>query len=298
MKLTPLLTAPFTVTFTLPVVAPVGTVTTIWVGLQLVGVAATFWLLNVTNVLVPLLDPKLVPLMVTDDPSAEVLGDKLVIAGRMSKLVDAVFPPTVTDSTWKPVATPLGTGATICVLLQLLGVAVTSPKVTVLLPWLAPKLLPEIVTEVPTAPEVGDVLMPPELTVKLMPLLAVPFTVTFTFPVLACCGTVTMIFVLLQLVGVAAMLSSLNITRLLPCVVPKLVPVIVTGVPTGPEVGDKLLMVGGPVTVKLTPLLAAPPTVTTTFPVLALAGTAATICVLFQLLGVAAVPLNATVLLP
>src|SRR5260370_40038235 len=51
-------------------------------------------------------------------------------------------------------------------------------------------------------------------------------------------------------------------------------------------------------TVKVTPLLATPPTVTTTFPVVAPAGTAATMLVGLQLVGVAAVPLKLTVLLP
>ena len=46
----------------------------------------------------------------------------------------------------------------------------------------------------------------------------------------------------LQLVGVAAV--PLNVTVLVPGVPPKLVPVIVTDVPIGPEVGDKLLMLG------------------------------------------------------
>jgi len=53
-----------------------------------------------------------------------------------------------------------------------------------------------------------------------------------------------------------------------------------------------------PETVKLTPLLATPPTVTTTFPVVAPAGTGATMLVALQLVGVAVVPLNFTVLVP
>jgi hypothetical protein len=53
---------------------------------------------------------------------------------------------------------------------------------------------------------------------------------------------------------------------------------------------------GGRVTVKVTPLLAVPPTVTTTLPVVAPAGTA--MLVVLQLVGVAAVPLNVTVLVP
>jgi hypothetical protein len=54
----------------------------------------------------------------------------------------------------------------------------------------------------------------------------------------------------------------------------------------------------GVVTVKFTPLLATPPTVTTTFPVVAPLGTGTTILVGPQLVGVPAVPLNVTVLVP
>jgi hypothetical protein len=76
---------------------------------------------------------------------------------------------------------------------------------------------------------------------------------------------------------------------------PKFVPVIVTAVPTAPEVGDRFVIVGADVTVKLTPLLATPPTVTTTFPVVAPAGTDVTMLVALQLVVVAVVPLNVTV---
>jgi hypothetical protein len=51
-------------------------------------------------------------------------------------------------------------------------------------------------------------------------------------------------------------------------------------------------------TVKDDPLLACPPTVTTTFPVIAPTGTVTTMLVALQLDAVAAVPLKATVLLP
>jgi hypothetical protein len=74
---------------------------------------------------------------------------------------------------------------------------------------------------------------------------------------------------------------------------------MVTEVPTGPEVGDRLVIVGnGTVTVKLTPLLACPPTATTTFPVVAPLGTGAAMLVALQLAGVAAVPLKVMVLVP
>jgi len=78
--------------------------------------------------------------------------------------------------------------------------------------------------------------------------------------------------------------------------VPNVLPLIVTDVPTPPDVGDKLLILG--VTVKLTALLTCPPTVTKTGPVVAPAGTGATILVALQELGVAVVPLNVTTLLP
>ena len=74
---------------------------------------------------------------------------------------------------------------------------------------------------------------------------------------------------------------------------------MVTEVPTAPEVGLRLEILGAEVfTVKLIPLLAAPPTVTTTFPLVAPAGTGATMLVALQLVGVAATPLNFTVLVP
>jgi hypothetical protein len=56
-----------------------------------------------------------------------------------------------------------------------------------------------------------------------------------------------------------------------PCVVPKLVPVIVNDEPTTPEVGDRVVMPGA--TVNGTPLLATPTAVTTTLPVVAPVGT-------------------------
>src|SRR5438045_4225636 len=69
-----------------------------------------------------------------------------------------------------------------------------------------------------------------------------------------------------------------------------------------PLEGAVMLTVGGVVsllvTVKLTPLLATPPTVTTTLPVVAPLATGATMLVALQLVGVAATPLNFTVLVP
>jgi len=136
------------------------------------------------------------------------------------------------------------------------------------------------------------------LTVNDTPLLVTPPTVTTTLPVVAPVGTGATMLVALQLVGVAVV--PLNVTVLGPCDALKFVPAIVTEVPTAPEVGLKLVMLGAEavVTVNDTPLLTTPPTVTTTLPVVAPVGTGATMLVALQLVGVAVVPLNVTVLEP
>jgi len=155
-----------------------------------------------------------------------------------------------------------------------------------------------IVTKVPTIPEDGEILVivSEGTTVNPTGLLGPPPTVTTTFPVVAPTGTGTVIVVALQLVGVAAVPAK--VTVLMPCADPKLVPVIVTGVPATPEVGFRFVMLGDGSTVKLAPLLATPPTVTITFPVVAAAGTGTTMVASFQFVGVPAAPLNATVLAP
>jgi hypothetical protein len=76
------------------------------------------------------------------------------------------------------------------------------------------------------------------------------------------------------------------------------VPVIVTTVPTAPKTGEIALIVGGNNTVKLSLLLANPPVVTMTLPEEAAVGTGVSIWVSLQLVGVANVPLNVTVLVP
>src|SRR5215472_16677535 len=123
-----------------------------------------------------------------------------------------------------------------------------------------------------------------------------PLTVTTTLPVVAPLGTCTPTLVAAQLVTDAAV--PLKLTVLLPCVAPKFVPVSVTAVPTGPLTGTTVVRVGVGTTVKLTPLLATPLTVTTTLPVVAPLGTCTPTLVAAQLVTDAAVPLKLTVLLP
>jgi len=155
VKATPALETPLTVTTTFPVVAPVGTGTTMLVALQLAGVPAVP--LNFT-VLVPCVDPNVVPVTVTDAPTAPDVGDRLVMFGTTVKLTPLLAAPDTVTTTF-PVVAPLGTGTTMLVALQLVGVPVVPLNCTVLVPWGDPKFLPVIVTEVPTGPEVGDKLV-------------------------------------------------------------------------------------------------------------------------------------------
>src|SRR5438094_701983 len=95
---------------------------------------------------------------------------------------------------------------------------------------------------------VGGVVSP---TVKLAALLAVPpGVVTLIGPLVAPAGTVAVIAVAELTVKLA--LTLLNSTAVAPL---KLVPLIVTLVPTGPLLGVKLEIVGGLMTVKLAALL-------------------------------------------
>jgi len=201
-------------------------------------------------------------------------------------------PPAVT--TTFPVVAPAGTGTVIEPEVQFVGIAAVPLKVTE--PGVEPKLVPEIVTVVPTAPEVGDKPVMFGTTVNCAALLAIPPTVTTTVPLpaVAALGTGTVIDEALQFVGDA--FTPLNMTVLVPCEPPNPVPVIVMAAPAMPEVADKLVILGA--TVNVTPLLATPPTVTITLPLAAPFGTATVIEPEAQAVGVAIVPLKATVLLP
>jgi len=79
--------------------------------------------------------------------------------------------------------------------------------------------------------------------VKFTPLLAMPATVTDTLPVIAPAGTGTTMLVCAPVRWCAAV--PLNVTVLVPCVAPKFVPAIVIEVPAAPEVGLRLVMLGG-----------------------------------------------------
>jgi hypothetical protein len=120
-----------------------------------------------------------------------------------------------------------------------------------------------------------------------------PETVTTTFPGVAPDGTGIVMLVAVQLVGFGAGVP-LNETELVPCDAPKFDPAMVTEVPTGPEFGLRLVMLGGGVTVKSTPLLETPPTNTRTFPVVVPTGTGAVMLVSVQFDALVWVPLKVT----
>jgi len=105
-----------------------------------------------------------------------------------------------------------------------------------------------------------------------------------------------MMFVSLQLAIVEA--TPPSETVLVPCVVPKPDPEMVTNLPILPVVGDRPLMLSPSGTVKLRELLAIPLTITTTLPVVAPVGTGTTIEPEPQFVGVAEMPLYFTVLVP
>ena len=88
------------------------------------------------------------------------VGDKIgeTASGETTvKVAELLVPAPGTETTTgiAPNATPLGTGTTILVLLQLVGVAEIAPKVTVLVPCVVPNPVPAIVTDVPIGPDAG-----------------------------------------------------------------------------------------------------------------------------------------------
>jgi len=247
--------------------------------------------------LVPCVEPKFVPVIVTAVPTGPEVGFKLVtVTGVTTKFTGLLGkPPTVT--TTGPVVAPVGTGTVMLASIQLIGDATIPLNVTVLPEGVGPKFDPPMNTKLPMAPEFIFRPVIVGVTVKATGLLGTPPAPTTTFPVVAPVGTGTTMLVALQLVGVAVV--PLNTTALVPCAVPKLVPVIVTNVPTRAALGLIFVMFGVGSTVKATPLLDRDPTVTIALPEDAPGGTSTVILVELQLLAAAAgVPLKVTMLEP
>ena len=81
------------------------------------------------------MEPKLLPLIVTDAPTAPEVGERLLMlgAGTTANETPLLLTPLACTTTF-PVVAPEGTGATIAVALQLVGVASVPLKLTVLVP--------------------------------------------------------------------------------------------------------------------------------------------------------------------
>jgi hypothetical protein len=150
-----------------------------------------------------------------------------------------------------------------------------------------------MVTTVPTGPDVGEKLVRvgASRTTKGSRLIAVPpEPVTLIGPVVAPAGTVAVIWVGLLTVNVAATPPKRTAETST-----KPLPVIVTTVPTGPEVGEKPVTMGVSRTTNGLLLVAVPPGVITLIgPVVAPAGTVAVICVGLLTVNVAGTPPNRT----
>lgn len=174
--------------------------------------------------------------------------------------------PVPTETSNCPDVAPVGIVNSMEVEVQESTVMLVPLSVTWLLPCDAPNPDPKIPTCPPVEPVVAEMLLMTGTIVKVDPLLVSPDALTTTLTAPAEAGAGTTMLVALQLVGVVAVPP--NVTVLDPCVAPKLDPMIVTEVPTAPDDGERLLIVGN-ATVKLIPLLAVLDTETTTTPLAA-----------------------------
>src|SRR5436309_8165783 len=156
-------------TTTLPVVAPFGTVTTMPLSDQVVVVAAC-----PLKVTVPAVDPKLLPVMVTEAPGAPLFGLRLLMVGANTVNAEPLLaPPDVATMTF-PLVAPFGTMAVILVFVQAEVVAACPLNVTV--PVVVVKFVPAMVTELPGSPLEGVKLLMAGAgrTVKATPALSTP----------------------------------------------------------------------------------------------------------------------------
>lgn len=122
--------------------------------------------------------PKFEPLIETEVPTTPETGDRLLMLGAATTVNDFPLLPTPLNATTTlPVTAPVGTVATIELAPQLaIDVAVVPLNFTVLVPCVAPKFEPAIVTDAPTAPVVGErlAMLGVGTTVKVEPLLSTP----------------------------------------------------------------------------------------------------------------------------
>jgi hypothetical protein len=141
----------------------------------------------------------------------------------------------------------VGTCTVMLLALQVLGTTVIGMLwFTLLTVWFnvtvpeLPKPVPVIFTPIPVGPDVSERLVILGATAKNTPALATPASaVTVTGPLLASVGTV--VTMLESLTDVTVPANPLKATWMkVPFVAPKLDPVIVTVVPSAPELGDRV----------------------------------------------------------
>jgi hypothetical protein len=238
--------------------------------------------------------------MITLDPTGPLVGVSVEIVGApgvIVKLVALVAVPFAVTTVMRPVVAPAGTMAVMReVLFTVNDVAFTPLKRTA---DTSLKFAPLIWTEVPGAPLVGlndEIVGGFSVTMKAELLVAVPRGVTtWIAPVAALFGTTAVMRSGETTVKLVA-LTPAKRTAVAPW---KSVPLIVTVVPTGPEVGVNEVIVGGllVVTMKSEVLVTVPSlgTETAIRPVVALFGTVAVIWVpAWFTVNVAFTPLNET----
>jgi hypothetical protein len=282
-----------------PVSAPCGTFVMIWVpSAEMVKLGAcTAIFFEKITVVAPV---KLKPVIVRLVPTGPLVGEKLVIIGRLPppsavtvKIPALMTVPAIVVTLIRPVVAPMGTVAVIDVSEPTERFALVPLNSTAVAPV---KLVPVIVTLVPTGPLVGknSIIMGGLITVKILVLMTVfPGITTLIRPVVAPIGTVAVIEVSETTEKVVPV--PLKSTVVAPV---KPVPVIVTLVPTGPLIGEKLPIVSC-TTIKVVRLVAVPTgVVTLIIPLVAPEGTVAMIDVLDKTLKLAFTPLNLTAVAP
>jgi hypothetical protein len=241
---------------------------------------------------------KFVPVIVTDAPTAPVVGLNPVIVckGRTVNIEPLVSVKPLTVIVIGPVVALAGTDVVKVVVVAAVTVAKVPLKRTTLSVSVVLKFVPKSVTSAPGAPLVGvnPVKVGVGSTVNVPALVMVtpvPLTRTEMVPVVAPEGTSTVKVVADALVTVARV--PLNRTVLLAIVELKLVPVIVTVAPTAALVGVNPVIVGVGRTVKLEALTTVTPLeVTEMGPVAAPAGTVTTMVVALDEVTVALTPLK------
>jgi hypothetical protein len=92
-----------------------------------------------------------------------------MLGGTVTVKLTPLLAKPLTVTTTLPVLAPPGTVTVMPVAPHMEAVPALTPlKVTVLLPWFAPKLLPAMLTAAPTGPEVGERLEMPGACVRMV----------------------------------------------------------------------------------------------------------------------------------